>query len=42
MLIKEKGDHVAMVSFIAASGVDAAEIATIATGVLNATLAALD
>ncbi|GAA3676079.1 hypothetical protein GCM10023081_13060 [Arthrobacter ginkgonis] len=42
VLIKEKGDHVAMVSFIAASGVDAAEIATIATGVLNATLAALD
>ena len=42
VLIKEKGDHVAMVSFIGASGVDAAEIATIATGVLNATLAALD
>jgi hypothetical protein len=42
VLIKEKGDHVAMVSFIAASGVDAAEISTIATGVLNATLAALD
>ncbi|GER22350.1 hypothetical protein NCCP1664_08470 [Zafaria cholistanensis] len=42
VLIKEKGGHVAMVSFIAASGVDAAEVATIATGVLNATLAALE
>ena len=39
VLIKSKGDHVAMVSFIAEDGLEAPEFSQMAVQVLNAALA---
>ena len=41
VLVKERGDHVAMVSFIATEGLEAQQFSDMATAVLDAAIAEL-